>query len=128
MRCFEGHTGSVISVRCTTASNDGRHYLMTGSWDNTARLWSLEDGALVRTFEGHTAAVKEVWATADGRHLLTGSGDRTGRLWSLKDGALVRSFWGQADDGEVLSVCTTADGRYMVAGSGKTARRWLLIE
>jgi len=32
-------------------------FLASGSWDNTVRLWRLDTGYLVKTFEGHTGAI-----------------------------------------------------------------------
>ena len=75
VREFKGHTKDVTSV-CATM--DGKH-LITGSSDNTARLWSLEDGTMVREFKGHTGYVFSVCATSDGKHLITGSSDKTAR-------------------------------------------------
>ena len=83
-RTFKGHTNSVRSV-CVTV--DGKH-LITGSEDKTARVWSLEDGALIRIFTGHTNNVTSVCVTPDGNHLITGSLDKTARLWSLADGTI----------------------------------------
>ena len=60
-------TSEVTSV-CATP--DGTHAL-TGSWDKTAWLWSLEDGALVREFKGHDGGVTSVCATPDGKQART---------------------------------------------------------
>ena len=38
----------------------------TGSGDSTLRLWSLEDGAALRTFQGHGASVLRVSFLAGG--------------------------------------------------------------
>ena len=73
------HTKDLKSV-CVTL--DGKH-LITGSDDNTARLWSLEDGTMVREFKGHKGAVSSVCMTVDGKHLITGSWDKTARFWLL---------------------------------------------
>ena len=50
MRTFEGHTQGVHSV---ALSADGR-WALSGSYDNTLRLWEVASGRCVRTFEGHT--------------------------------------------------------------------------
>ena len=47
---YEGHTRDVNSV-CLSA--DGR-YALSGSEDKTLRLWEVESGKCLRTFEGHT--------------------------------------------------------------------------
>ena len=53
--------------------------MLTGSWDNTARVWKLEeDGAtVVHTLEGHTAGVTAVAFSPDpeASRILTGSED-----------------------------------------------------
>ena len=61
---------------------DGLH-VVTGSRDNTARVWRLADGALVRTLEGHTDYVKSVCVTPDGQRVVTGSSDKTARVCLL---------------------------------------------
>ena len=38
----------------------------TGSGDSTLRLWSLEDGTALRTFQGHGASVLRVSFLAGG--------------------------------------------------------------
>ena len=61
---------------------DGKH-VVTGSSDKTARLWSMEDGEMVREFKGHGDGVTSVCATPDGKHVVTGSYDKTARRWPL---------------------------------------------
>src|SRR5205085_1844565 len=48
-RCFEGHTGSVLSV---SWSPDGRLALSWGG-DNAMRLWEIFSGKQLRAFGGH---------------------------------------------------------------------------
>ena len=61
-------------------SPDGR-LVLTGSADNTARLWEANTGKELRRFEGHTGSVLAVAFSPDGRLVLTGSADNTARLW-----------------------------------------------
>ena len=52
---LDGHTDATNSI---CFSPDGR-YVLTGSWDGTAKLWTL-DGKLVNTYRGHTQKVYSV--------------------------------------------------------------------
>src|SRR5262249_35420991 len=55
-RCFVGHTGVINSV---TFSPDGKRVL-SGSGDETLRLWDVETCQQVRCLKGHTGCVNSV--------------------------------------------------------------------
>ncbi|MCH7919763.1 MAG: hypothetical protein IIC50_17475 [Planctomycetes bacterium] len=76
MRTFLGHTTGVRSV---AFSPDGTRVL-TGSRDETAKLWDAETGQEIRTFLGHTGWVFSVAFSPDGTRVLTGSRDHTAKL------------------------------------------------
>jgi hypothetical protein len=63
-------------------SADG-HYALSGSGDETLKLWEVETGKCLRTFQGHGRSVESVHLSADGRHALSGSYDNTLKLWFL---------------------------------------------
>ena len=71
---------AMSAVTSVCFSPDGRQVL-TGSDDNTARLWDAATGQELRRFEGHTLPVWSVCFSPDGRQVLTGSSDKTVRLW-----------------------------------------------
>ena len=114
---FEGHTDSVLSVVFAPDGNS----ILTGSSDQTAKLWSL-DGHLLQTFQGHDSEVLSVAFAPDGNSILTGSSDQTAKLWS-RDGRLLQTF--QGHDSEVLSVAFAPDGNSILTGSSdQTAKLW----
>ncbi|KAJ6513922.1 WD40-repeat-containing domain protein [Mycena vitilis] len=54
--------------------------LISGSLDNTIKLWDIDTGEAISTFFGH---IEGVWAVAsDKMRLVSGSHDRTIKVWS----------------------------------------------
>ncbi|KAI0262881.1 WD40-repeat-containing domain protein [Gloeopeniophorella convolvens] len=69
-----------------------RPLLVSGSLDNTIKLWDVDTGKVVRTLFGH---IEGVWAVAcDTMRLVSGSHDRTIKVWSRDDGRCVSTLVG----------------------------------
>ena len=113
------HSRAVLAV---AFSHDGTRVL-SGSGDNTAKLWDADTGQFLRTFAGHSGTVRSVAFSPDGSRVLSGSQDRTLRLWDTATGRLLRTFEGHS--GEVWSVAFSPDGTRVLSGShDKTLRLW----
>src|SRR5512147_3139319 len=63
LRSLEDHSDSVYSV---AISADGRT-IVSGSDDNTIKVWNLATGELLRTLNGHSNSVSNVAISADSR-------------------------------------------------------------
>jgi WD40 repeat protein len=63
---------------------DGQ-YVVSGSGDNTVRVWELATGKEVRRFTGHENSVYSVAVTPDGQYVVSGSWDNTVRVWYIGD-------------------------------------------
>jgi len=120
---FIGHTGYLRSV---AFSPDGTKVL-TGSYDNTARLWDAEAGAQIRIFTGHADVVFSVAFSPEGAKVLTGSADDTARLWNAATGAEIGTFQGYVvafspDGTEVLTGCHDNNARLWDTATGAHVR------
>ena len=118
MRQFKGHAGGVLALAVTS---DGRH-IVTGSDDNTARVWDAGTGVELLQLKV-PGAVRGVAVTPDGTRIVTGSDDNIARVWDAGNGTELRQFKGHAES--LLAVAAMPDGRRIVTGSDdKTARVW----
>ncbi|NCS57349.1 MAG: WD40 repeat domain-containing protein, partial [Microcystis aeruginosa G11-04] len=116
---LEGHYSYVYSVNF---SPDGKT-LVSGSWDNTIKLWDVETGQEIRTLKGHDNSVYSVNFSPDGKTLVSGSADNTIKLWNVETGQEIRTLKGH--DSSVRSVNFSPDGKTLVSGSGdKTIKLW----
>lgn len=79
---FKGHNKQISSV---SFSPDGQ-LLASGSYDNTMRLWKVENGKLWSTFRDHSYPVSSVSFSPDGKILASGSyNSEMVRLWKVDD-------------------------------------------
>jgi len=77
-KALKGHSHFVQDV---VISSDGQ-FALSGSWDNTLRLWDLAQGTTARRFVGHTKDVLSVAFSADNRQIVSGSRDKSIKLWN----------------------------------------------
>jgi guanine nucleotide-binding protein subunit beta-2-like 1 protein len=77
-RSLHGHSHFVQDV---VISSDGQ-FALSGSWDNTLRLWDLNTGTTTKRFVGHSKDVLSVAFSADNRQIVSGSRDKSIRLWN----------------------------------------------
>ena len=85
-----GHSGRVTSV---AFSYDGK-YVLSGSSDNTIKVWNSSTVSEMCTLAGHSAGVTSVAFSYDGKYVLSGSWDRTIKVWDSHTGSEVHTLEG----------------------------------
>ncbi|KAH8093689.1 hypothetical protein JL720_4839 [Aureococcus anophagefferens] len=118
-----GHSNQVSSV---AVFPDGRR-VVSGSWDDTVKVWDAATGECVATLAGHSDQVNCVAVFPDGRRVVSGADDNTVKVNCVAvfpDGRRVVS--GSLDDTvKVYSVAVFPDGRRVASGSNdKTVKVW----
>lgn len=123
-RALVGHSAPVHTV---ALSRDGK-LVLSGSNDNSIKLWDFKTGKLIKTLRGHAGWVDSAVFSPDGDSVLSGSHDTDIKLWSIKGYEEVRVLQGRLLAGHqdaVLSVACSRDGKRVVTSSrDRTAKLW----
>lgn len=77
-----GHSLSAVAVAVSTDSR----FVLSGSDDQTVKLWELSTGREIRTFKGIDAQVTAVAFSPDGQTALAGYMDGTLAFWEIATG------------------------------------------
>jgi len=116
---LKGHENVIIAL---AFSRDGRK-LVSGSGDNTARIWDVRTGKCVQTLRGPENSVYGVAFSPDGRRVLTGSFDKTARIWSAEDGTCMAVL--REHSAEVHPVAWNPEGDILATGGyDRTVSLW----
>jgi hypothetical protein len=109
-------------VRYLAYSPDGR-FIVSSSWDQTARLWDGTTGEFIRELTGHSGSLARAAFRPDSKQLLTASKDGTVRIWDVETGSELRVL--DAHAGGVLDAHWAPDGtRFATSGEDEQIRVW----
>ncbi|KJU82397.1 repeat-containing protein [Candidatus Magnetobacterium bavaricum] len=112
MPYLQGHSGYVRSV---AISQDGTK-IVSGSDDNTVKVWDMTNGSMINTLQGHSGYVPSVAISPDGTKIVSGSDDNTVNVWDMTNGNMINTLQGHS--GYVRSVAISQDGTKIVSSSG----------
>jgi len=106
-----GHTSSVRSL----AISPDNTTIVSGSYDNTIKVWDLATGQLKATLTGHSSEIESVAISTDNSTIVSASGDKTVKVWDLKTGELKATLTNHKD--WIWSVAVSSDNTAIVSGT-----------
>ncbi|CAO3639422.1 unnamed protein product [Mucor fragilis] len=104
------------SVRAIAAHG---HTLVSGSYDNTVRVWNTQSGRLLHLLEGHTQKVYSVVIDAERNRCMSGSMDTSVRIWDLETGECIKKLEGHS----VLVGLLGLSNQYLVSAAADSILR-----
>ena len=114
LQTLEGHSDLVIPV---SYSPDGTK-IISGSADETIKIWDANTGICLKTLSGHTSTVYSLAYSPDGTKIISGSDDATIKIWDANTGSCLKTLEGHSET--VLSVAYSPDGTKIISGSYDT--------
>ncbi len=133
LRVWDAATGQVIREWPDTkrtrpidvAWSPNSEMLTTSRSDGTVVLLDVASGRTVRSFTGHSAAVRHVIFSPDGETLASTGFDNTLRLWNVGSGEQIRVF---CEISEIINgVAFSPDGRRVAGGCASALRVWDVV-
>ena len=119
---LEGHINYISSI---SLDSYGSH-LVSGSLDNTIRVWDIVSGQCLKILNGHRKCVSSIVLNADSSQIVSGSYDRTIRIWDFSSGECLRTLQGHEDS--VSAIALSSNGKHLFSGSwDKTIRIWDIL-
>lgn len=113
-KLLKGHDDHVITCLQFCGNK-----IVSGSDDNTLKVWSATSGRCLRTLVGHTGGV---WSSQMSDNvIISGSTDRTLKIWNAETGACIHTLYGHTSTVR----CMHLYGDRVVSGSrDSTLRMW----
>lgn len=124
LQTIDAHNLAITSLQFASTplnppyKGGGNYTLASASWDNTVKLWSIQNtgktNQLLHTLTGHQDGVITINFNADGTTLASGSGDRNIKLWNTKTGTLIKNLRGHTS--QINTLAFSNDDQSLVSG------------
>ncbi|KAF9769338.1 hypothetical protein IL306_013252 [Fusarium sp. DS 682] len=122
VRIFSTETGELLQfiqeshdyATSVAFTAKGQH-LLTGSTDQTAKIWDTSMDAQLRTVQDHDGVVGSIAISADGQHLASGSWDNTVKIWNIAKGTCRHTLLGHGQG--ITTLAFSADNKRLASGS-----------
>lgn len=114
-RALTGHTHS---VRAIAAHSD---VLVSGSYDNTVKVWQISTGDTMHTLRGHSTKVYSVVLDHERKRCISGSMDTIVKVWSIETGECLFNLNGHSS---LVGLLDLKDNVLVSAAADWTLKIW----
>jgi len=111
---LNGHTSGVNSV----AFSPGGNRIVSGSFDESVRVWDALMAVELSSLNGHTDQVNSVAFSPDGTCIVSGSFDQSVQVWDVLTGVGLANLKGHADE---VNTVFSPDGNCIASGLDNTS-------
>lgn len=108
---FKGHSNFCFSVKFNPQGN----LIVTGSFDETVKLWDVRTGDCISTLPAHSDPVTAVDFNRDGTCIVSSSHDGLMRIWDVATGECLKTIYAEKNP-PVTFVKYAPNGKYVLSG------------
>jgi len=108
---FKGHTNFCFSTKFSPQGN----LLVSGSFDETVKIWDVRTGECVSTLPAHSDPVTGVDFNTDGTCIVSSSHDGLMRIWDVATGECLKTIYAEGNP-PVTFVKYSPNGKYILSG------------
>lgn len=108
---FKGHSNFCFSVKFSPQGN----LLVSGSFDETVKVWDVRSGECVVTLPAHSDPVTGVDFNRDGTCIVSSSHDGLIRIWDVATGECLKTIYAEGNP-PVTFVKYSPNGKYILSG------------
>eukprot|EP01041_Mallomonas_annulata_P009981 gene9981-20756_t len=114
-----GSNSNNNTLSASSSSSSSSHMsptrVISGSWDDSIRIWDITTKETVRTLEGHSDDITCVCVNDNGTRIVSGSTDNTIRVWDILSGVGIHILTEHTN--WVTSVAVSSDGSKIISAS-----------
>lgn len=117
LRCVKTLSGHHSGIRAV-AVQPRTNRVFTGSYDNTIKVWNLDDGSCEATLEGHVAWIRSLFCHEHEPLLFSGSDDGEIKVWREQHHNDSYALTGgiQANAGGILAITVDYEREWLLCG------------